>query len=377
MRRIDMTGLLAGCVLLASNGAATAAGGAIGQEAQAARQSQAEAKADQAEAKAERARAQLRQKLEAAQQRLDTAAREVADLSVSLSEDTMRDMPFVFTAPPRAVLGLNIGSARSATRDDGVEVVSVSPGGAAAEAGLRAGDILIEVNGRSLKRDRDESPRSKLLAAMQEVEPDAKVPLKYLRDGKPASASVTARPGMKLAKRLDIHPFKGVFEGGGALPTFAFARAEGVFGAAELVPLNSKLGQYFGTDKGLLVVRAPSDARLKLEDGDVILDIDGRVPSSPAHALRILGSYQVGEQLKLNVLRLKKRLSFDIKIPEGGHWGRTGFTPGPPGLTIEAIPAEPGMPEPPPPPPAGVIGHAKPDVVYLRRQLLSPLEQPI
>jgi hypothetical protein len=171
-----------------------------------------------------------------------------------------------------------------------------------------------------------------------------------------------------------------VFEGGGALPTFAFARAEGVFGAAELVPLNPKLGQYFGTDKGLLVVRAPSDARLKLEDGDVILDIDGRVPSSPAHALRILGSYQAGEQLKLNVLRMKKRLSFDIKVPEGkmsegGQWGRTGFRPGEPGLTIEMIPGEPEVPAPPPP--SSVIGHAKPDIVYFQHQSRAPLESPI
>ena len=73
-----------------------------------------------------------------------------------------------------------------------------------------------------------------------------------------------------------------------ASPNFAFMRAEGVFGSAELVPLTPKLGQYFGTEKGLLVVRAPDDSRLKLEDGDVIVDIDGRTPSSPSHALRIL-----------------------------------------------------------------------------------------
>ncbi len=34
------------------------------------------------------------------------------------------------------------------------------------------------------------------------------------------------------------------------------ACAAGVFGSAELVPLTPKLGQYFGTDKDLLVVRA-------------------------------------------------------------------------------------------------------------------------
>ena len=65
-------------------------------------------------------------------------------------------------------------------------------------------------------------------------------------------------------------------------------------------------------------MRAPEDSRLKLEDGDVIVDIDGRTPSSASHALRILGSYQPGEKLKLNVLRAKKRMTFDVTVPEDG-----------------------------------------------------------
>jgi len=129
---------------------------------------------------------------------------------------------------------------------------------------------------------------------------------------------------------------------------FAFGRAAGVFGSAELVPLNAKLGQYFGADKGLLVVRAPEDARLKLEDGDVILDVDGRVPSSPTHALRILSSYQAGEKLRLNVLRMKKKLSFDITIPQGGDEAgtleRSNFTPGRRLNVIEGMPVT--MPAP-------------------------------
>ena len=103
-------------------------------------------------------------------------------------------------------------------------------------------------------------------------------------------------------------------------------RGEGVFGSAELVPLTPKLGQYFGTEKGLLVVRAPADSRLKLEDGDVIVDIDGRTPASPSHAFRILGSYQPGEKLKLNVLRMKKRMTFEITIPETAARGERAST---------------------------------------------------
>lgn len=270
--------------------------------------------------KSEPSQEELQQKLEAAQKRLDTAAREIADLSMSLSDDVLPHvMPFMGMHPQSAVLGVNIGSRRNSSRDDGVEIVSVSPGGPAAEAGLKAGDVLTEVNGKSLKRDGEESPRSRLLAAMRDVEPEQKVAVKYVRDGKPATANLVAQPAVHrlFSGGMPFPPAAvGAVQGIEGIPHFAFMRADGVFGAAELVPLTPKLGQYFGTDKGLLVVRAPADTRLKLEEGDVIVDIDGRVPSSPTHALRILGSYQAGEQLKLNVLRMKKRLSFDITVPE-------------------------------------------------------------
>lgn len=288
------------------------------------------------QAKTESSRAQLRHKLEDAQKRLDAAANEVATLSISMSEDAMpRFHTFSAMGSPRAALGVAIGLPGMDTRTDGVEVMSVSPGGSAAAAGIKAGDVLTEIDGKSLKRDDSDAPRDKLLELMRKVKPDQKVSLKYLRDGKVASAEVTAQPVANHFYTTGPMLFRG--EAGavpgipGDMPRIMFGRAEGVFGSAELVPLTPKLGQYFGAEKGLLVVRAPDDSRLKLEDGDVILDVDGRVPSSPTHALRILGSYQSGEKLKLNVLRMRKRLSFDVTVPEGGEAGmieRSRFSPG-------------------------------------------------
>ena len=79
-------------------------------------------------------------------------------------------------------------------------------------------------------------------------------------------------------------------------------------GDMELATLTPRLGSYFGSDKGVLVVRAPAEGALKLEDGDVILAIDGREPTSGSHATRILGSYQPGEKVTLRVMRLHKTL---------------------------------------------------------------------
>lgn len=262
--------------------------------------------------------AELRQKLQAAQSRLDAAARDIADLSMTISEED--GGPMMDAIGPRAALGVNIG--RGEERSDGVEVISVSPGGAAAEAGIRSGDVLIEVEGKALKSDDAGTPRNKLLAAMRRVEPDEKVVVKYSRDGKTATATLKPRRVENMLYTMPAMPAMpfagatGMGDGPHVNPFRVFSHAMGGFGNAELVSLTPKLGQYFGADKGLLVVRAPNDSRFKLEEGDVIIDIDGRVPASPSHAMRILSSYQAGEKLKLNVLRMKKRTAIDVTVPE-------------------------------------------------------------
>jgi S1-C subfamily serine protease len=306
--------------------------------------------------------AERERKLMDARKRLDEAAREVANLSMSLSDDMvpMRGAlgAVMREGPPRAVLGINMGS--DDAKNGGVEIVSVSPGGAAAEAGLKAGDVLTDVNGTALKRDGDESAREKLIGAMRKVKPGDTVAIGYQRDKKALKANLVAQPLRNLffARTFPGGPGMPAMPPLPAMPDFVFMRGEGVFGSAELVPMTAKLGQYFGTETGLLVVRAPDDSRLKLEDGDVIVDIDGRTPASASHALRILSSYQAGEKLKLNILRMKKRMSFEVTVPEDTfekrldrprlERGLMRFGPGP---TLEAVPAMPPgvvtMPAPP------------------------------
>src|SRR5690606_28082380 len=83
----------------------------------------------------------------------------------------------------------------------------------------------------------------------------------------------------------------------------------------DLVPLTPALGEYFGTDKGLLVVRAPQDTTLGLRDGDVILEIGDREPQTPEHAARILASFESGETLTLTIMRRQRRETLEVQIP--------------------------------------------------------------
>jgi type II secretory pathway component PulC len=55
---------------------------------------------------------------------------------------------------------------------------------------------------------------------------------------------------------------------------------------------------------------------LRLQDGDVILDIGGREPTTPEHAMRILASFQPGETLKIAVMRKQRRETLEFKLPD-------------------------------------------------------------
>jgi S1-C subfamily serine protease len=294
----------------------------------------------------------LEKRLQDARHRLDEAAHEVAELSMSLADDHGGPVSIRMHGRSRSNLGIVIGVRGEDDQADGVKILSVTPGGAAEGAGLRAGDVLTDINGKSLKREGDTSGREKLLATMREVKPGEKVNLSYRRDGKVAKADVVAKaPAFDEGMPFNVAVGPGIK--GMIGPRKGFWQAEGAFGSTELVTLTPKLGQYFGTDKGVLVVRAPQDSRLKLEDGDVLVDIDGRVPTSPAHAFKILGSYQPGEKVKLTVLRMKKRMTIEVAVPEQREhdtfFFRQSFAPGMPAPPMPALPDEPISLPPPPP----------------------------
>ena len=68
------------------------------------------------------------------------------------------------------------------------------------------------------------------------------------------------------------------------------------------------------------MVDAPGDSTLGLKAGDVILSIGGRKPSSPSHAFRILGTYDPGETVAFDLMRMKHRISVSGKMPERRAW---------------------------------------------------------
>ncbi len=250
--------------------------------------------------------AKLDEQLEAARKQLAAAARQVAELTAQLSRPVIEsftdwDMDDMHG---HAIIGVQLEASGAGP---GARVREVSPGGPAAEAGIHAGDVIVAVNGTEVKGG---NPAREVMRLMRGVKPDSKVSVRVLRDGSSRDFTVVARaaPGY----------FFGEF------PNFAPEAVPGPRGPLmlhgpvmdmELATLTPQLGRYFGSDKGVLVVRAPADGALKLEDGDVILAIDGREPSSGSHATRILASYQPGEKVTLRIVRMHKTLDIETTLP--------------------------------------------------------------
>jgi membrane-associated protease RseP (regulator of RpoE activity) len=265
-------------------------------------------------------KADLDAQLAAARAELERAAHEVAEISAKMAGPYMDDFMHLTTdRPSRAVIGVQLDTNSG---NDGARIQEVSPGGPAADAGLHVGDVIVEVNGNDVKGNR---AVREVLHQMSKVEPDSKVRLKVIRDGKPREFVVVARPGAGFyADARTPRPPRPPLPPG---PPFEHFDSRGLdFGPVlihgpladlQLVSLTPQLGSYFGTDKGVLVVRAPKEQGFKLEDGDVILTIDGREPTSGSHATRILGSYQPGEKIVIKLMRQHKSMTIETSLPEG------------------------------------------------------------
>lgn len=222
----------------------------------------------------------------------------------------------VRTVVQRAMLGMAIDLREAGPGGEGVRVIGVSPGGAAESAGIKPNDVVISLDGKPLRGEPNHSAQQQLLDISRAASPGEPMAIEYRRDGKVIKTQIVPRitsesiadtrlPGMPDIPDMPVNLRMLRFQGPDA----------GGFGGTQLVELTPGLGSYFGTEKGLLVVRAPQDARFKLQDGDVIVDIDGRVPQGLPHAFQILGSYRPGETVKLRILRQKKRMELAVEVP--------------------------------------------------------------
>ena len=251
---------------------------------------------------------EAREELQEAREALEDAAREVARLSAQAVGPAIRG--FTIISSP-AVLGINISDA-----EGGVRVIGVTPGGPADDSGVETGDIIVALDDAEFS---GESSTELLMEQMASVSPGDTVMLTIVRDGDEEEVEVVAGSTSAIFGRDDAGNRRfglgDLVEGRGEIADrFRFFRRP--WRDMELVELTPELGAYFGTETGILVVRSPSDEVLDvLMDGDVILEIGGRTPNDPEHALRILASFESGETLELSIMRNQRRQTLEVEFP--------------------------------------------------------------
>lgn len=271
--------------------------------------------------------------------------------------DEVRKRIVVVSGKPRLGLVLRT-EAETASDAVGATIQALTPGGPAEEAGLKVGDVITQLDGASLvtghvEVDDDESaPAARLVELASELKDGQKVVLDYRRGSTSGKVTVTARtmagPAVRVLRTAGPGHHGYVFKGDDDGDFDFDFDLEGPDLAGrhltdmDLTSLNPELGEYFGTDQGVLVVRTGKANELKLKPGDVILQIDGRHTASPSQTLRILRSYDGGDKVNIEVMRKREKTTLAVEIPRWAAVWRTHAAPAPP-----APPASPAPPAPP------------------------------
>ena len=98
---------------------------------------------------------------------------------------------------------------------------------------------------------------------------------------------------------------------------YGLPMAEGL----QLAEIDAGLGEYFKTDRGVLVLKARTDNDLQLESGDVILQVGDTRVNSPAEFMRALRGLNSGDELVMDIKRHRKDRTLKTIMPQG----RTSF----------------------------------------------------
>jgi S1-C subfamily serine protease len=240
----------------------------------------------------------------------------------------------------RSYLGLNVNTRATGTDSIGALVHSVSPNGPADQAGIRTGDIITSLNGKSLLEELETTdpradaslPGLRLIELAAQLDPNDTVTVEFHRGNESGRVDVVTAPPPFFVRTwrtpeggqgyafgtdsftvrldtIDSPGYSGRLDGlrglQGRIRDMAFFPP--LFDL-EFVSLNAGLAEYFGTTEGVLVISAPRGSKLNLKGGDVVLAVDGRKPTGPGHLMRILESYQSDEAIQFGIMRRQRRL---------------------------------------------------------------------
>lgn len=222
----------------------------------------------------------------------------------------------------RPRLGVLLGSAE----DNRDVVVGLTPGSGAESAGIQPGDRLIAIAGEAVDPEDPDSLRRPL----ETVEPGDAVPVEIEREGELMTLEVevsSTMPGKRYFERrfsrdgeekteiMIIDPEGFPEPPRPPRPLHIPPRLVGLGPHSDTISNHAGLEPYFGTAEGVVVLRIDADNVLLLQDGDVVLSINGEKVSRPVDIGRAL-MVRRGDTIILEVMRDGKRVTLDAKLPE-------------------------------------------------------------
>lgn len=204
------------------------------------------------------------------------------------------------SAVKRGYLGVGIGpmsddlaESLGLPKNRGEFIGQVVPGEAAAKAGIRAGDVVVKVNGE------DVTPDNTLSFIVANLPVGSKVPIELIRDGKrmTLTATVAARPAEEELTSFGAQPKDDFSDQDQQSSQQAAQQALGI----AVTPMTPTIARQLGVDagiKGVVITAADpsSDAGAKgLRRGDIILSANNSpVTTEAALAAVVKQAQQVG-----------------------------------------------------------------------------------
>ncbi|MCI4411909.1 MAG: DegQ family serine endoprotease [Thiotrichales bacterium] len=207
----------------------------------------------------------------------------------------------------RGYLGVNVQEVTSElsesfgmTKPTGALVADVFPDTPAAKAGIKAGDIILSVNGHEIQKSGNLPPVIGMTPVGQPVD------IKLLRQGKLQSMSVVVEA---------LPEDKKVAAGSGKRAAKEATVGKMVLGAS-LVPLEEPAKQKLGIDFGLRVVRVDDGALAQagVRDGDILLEINYARLNTVADVQSLISKLPQGQKIPMRVVRGNRALFLPLVI---------------------------------------------------------------
>lgn len=237
----------------------------------------------------------------------------------------------------------------------GVAVEKVLENSPAAAAGLRAGDVIVKLDGEAITSTR------KLTRLISEIAPDHQVRLTIIRGGseQEVTATIGKRPSPKFDNgnftfsapgRIDLErlremaPLAGIPElkdlPKGEMPrvfttpegegkAFVWRSGEGRQIGIAGYPMTKQLSERFGVEGGVMINNVREDspaAKAGLKAWDIIVEVDGKAVKGDFDLIRAINSKKEGD-VQLTIIRDRNRQTISV-TPEASKDGGFLFQSG-------------------------------------------------